>query len=354
VLSHLQRVSQSLKDSVDTRRRLLSRDQEELKDLADDIRLRQQSITAALNTVEHTLDGLRDSLKERVRSKVDSYFDTKYSPIINDTMRFIEHYQVDNFQHNQVTEIPQWITHLYIFYQDFRQMLSRHIIEKVNLKIIDFGKSEEEHIQNKLQEAAVGYWDLLGQALRQYQETLADFGLTLSLVSPEALPQPRKPDVAVPQFSAFLQHSDGLGRSSLLVRFGLRRLAHLFSGVKERIFGRDLEKSSGSAQKAFQEAVDLVKKETQKELLTSFKDYRQNFKFAYLFAFTEQYAKALIQMFRDFGEATLVDIGHLQEAAQQRGTTQRGATKDLAILEHRLQYTIDLLRDLEQSIGSVS
>ena len=98
----------------------------------------------------------------------------------------------------------------------------------------------------------------------------------------------------------------------------------------------------------------MVKQETQKELLTSFKDYRQNFKFAYLFSFTEQYTKALIQLFRDFGEATLVDIGHLQEAAHQRGTSQMGATEDLAILEHRLQYTTDQLQDLEQSMGILS
>lgn len=354
VLSHLQRVSQSMKDSVDTRKRLLSKDEDELKVLADDIRLRQQSITAALNTVEHTLDGLRNSLKEQVRAKVDSYFDTKYGPIISDTMQFIEHYPVDNFEQINVTETPQWITYLYLFYQDFRQMLSRHIIEKVNLRIIDFGKGEEEHIENKLLEAAVGYWDLLGQVLRQYQETLADSGLTLNLVAPETLPQPNKPDIAVPQFSAFLQNSDGLGRGSLLVRFGLRRIGHLLSGVKERIFRRNLKETTGSAENVFREAAALVKKETQKEVLTSFKDYRQNFKFAYLFAFTEHYSKALIQLFRDFGEATLVDIGHLQEAAHERGTSQRGATEDLAIIEHRLQYTADRLRHLEKSLDHFS
>jgi hypothetical protein len=351
VLSHLQRVNQSMKDSVDTRQRLLSKDQAEIKDLADEIRTRQQSITAALNTVEHTLDGLRNSLKEQIRSAVDSYFDTKYGPIINDTMRFIEHYEVEKFGQDNSRETRQWITNLNLFYQDFRQILSRHIIEKVNLRIIDFGKSEEEHIEHRLQEAAVGYWDLLGQALRQYQETLKNAGLTLSLGTPETLPQPRKPDIAVPQFSAFLQRSDGLGRGSLLLRFGLRRLSQLFSGVKDRILRWDLKETTKSEKSVFLEAAALVKKETQKELLTSFKDYRQNFKFAYLFAFTEQYTKALIQVFRDFGEATLLDIGHLEEAAHKRNASQRDATEDLAIVEHRLQYTASQLHEIEQGLA---
>ena len=233
-------------------------------------------------------------------------------------------------------------------------MLSRHIIEKVNLRIIDFGKSEEENIENKLLETAVGYWDLLGQALRQYQETLTNSGLTLSLATPERLPQPTKPDIKVPQFSAFLQRSDGVGRGSLLVKFGLKRLVHFFSGVTERIFRRDLKETQGTAEKVFREAVALVKTETQKELLTSFKDYRQNFKFAYLFAFTEEYSRALVQLFKDVGEATLMDIGHLQEVASQMGTSQRGATEDLAIIEHRLQYTADRLRHLAKSLDLFS
>ncbi len=349
VLSHLQRVNRSMKDSVSTRQKLLSKDQEELKALADQINIRQQSITAALSTVEHTLDGLRNSLKEHIRSAVDSYFDTKYGPIINDTMQLIENYQVNSFPQSKAEETRKWLANLYLFYQEFRQMLSRHIIDKVNLRIIDFAKSEEEHIEKQLMEAAAGYWDLLGQAIQQYQQTLTDSGLALSLVTPEELPRPKKPAISPPPFSAFLQRSDALGRGSLLMRFGLRRLTHLFSGMKDKVFRRD--SVAGSGEKVFREAVALVRKETQKELLTSFKDYRQNFKFMYLFSFTEQYTKSLIQLFRDFGEATMIDIGHLQEAARKRGTSQQNATEDLAIVEHRLEYAAEHLRNLEQSLG---
>jgi hypothetical protein len=119
--------------------------------------------------------------------------------------------------------------------------------------------------------------------------------------------------------------------------------------MKDKVFRRDA--AAGSGEKVFREAVALVRKETQKELLTSFKDYRQNFKFMYLFSFTEQYTKSLIQLFRDFGEATMIDIGHLQEAARKRGTSQQNATEDLAIVEYRLEYAAEHLRNLEQSLG---
>jgi hypothetical protein len=100
----------------------------------------------------------------------------------------------------------------------------------------------------------------------------------------------------------------------------------------------------------FQEAVSLVKKETQKELLSSFRDYRQNFKFIYLFAFTEMYTQALIQLFRDFGDATMVDIGHIQEAAHKRVSSQSDTTEDLAIVNHRLQYAEENLRQLAENL----
>jgi GTPase SAR1 family protein len=351
VLSHLQRVSQSMKDSVHTRQRLLSKDKEELRVLADDIKTRQQSVAAALDTVEHTLNGLRDSLKEQIRTAVDSYFDTKYGPIISDTMQLIENYQVDSFERIKVAETRKLLANLYLFYQDFRQVLSRHLIDKVNLRIIDFAKKEEENIEKKLKEAAAGYWELLGQALRQYQSTLADTGLTLSLAAPERLPEPKRPAIAPPPFSAFIQRSESLGRSSLLLRFGLRRLGHLFSGLKKRVLRRSKAGTGEAGEEAFREAVTLVKKETQNELLTYFKDYRQNFKFAYLFSYTEQYAQALLQLFQDIGDATMIDISHLQEVAHKKATSQEDTTEDLAIVEHRLNYAEEHLRSLEESLG---
>ena len=350
VLSHLQRVSRSMKDSVHARQKLLSKDQEELQVLADEIKTRQQSVAAALGTMDHTLKGLRDSLKQEIRTEVDSFFDTKYGPIISDTMQLIENYQVNSFKRIRVAETRKLLANLYLFYQDFRQMLSRHLIDKVNLRIIDFAKKEEENIEQKLKEAASGYWDLLGQALRQYQSTLAEMGLPLSLVAPEKLPQPKRPGLAPPPFSAFIQRSEAVGRGSLLLRFGLRRLGQLFSGLKKRILRRNRAGTEESGEEAFQEAVTLVKKETQNELLTYFKDYRQNFKFAYLFSYTDQYVEALLLLFQDISDATMIDISHLQQVAQKKATSQEDTTEDLAILEHRLEYAEEHLRSLEQDL----
>ena len=351
VLSHLQRVSRSMKDSVNTRQRLLSKDQEELQVLAEEIKLRQQSVAATLSTVEHTLSGLRDSLKEKIGKAVDSYFDTKYGPIINDTMQLIENYQAKNFERIRVAETRKLVANLYLFYQDFRQMLSRHIIDKVNLRIIDFAKNEEEDIEKKLMEAATGYWDLMGQALGQYQKTLANRGLPLSLVAPERLPKPKRPAIKPPPFSAFIQRSESLGRGSLLLRFGLRRLGLLFSGLKNRVIGRNRAGTGESGEEAFREAVALIKEEAENELLTYFKDYRQNFKFAYLFSYTEQYTQALLRLFHDFGDATMVDISHLQQVARKKATSQEDSTEDLAIVKHRLNYMEENLLSLEQNLG---
>ena len=272
VLSHLQRVSQSMKDSVNTRQRLLSRDQAELETLAAEVKVRQQSVVAALSTVEHTLDGLRNSLKEQVRSAVDSYFDTKYGPIITDTMQFGRKLSSVTVLVRANRRKPGSGSPIF---SCFTRILGRRYLAisstRVNLRIIDFAKNEEELIEKKLMETATGYWDLLGQALRQYQKTLTDSGLTLSQVAPETMPQPQKPGITPPPFSAFIQRSEALGRGSLLLRFGLRRLRHLFSGLKSRVLRRDTTDMAGSNEEVFREAVALVKKETQKELLSSFR-----------------------------------------------------------------------------------
>ncbi|UCG13914.1 MAG: dynamin family protein [Deltaproteobacteria bacterium] len=349
VLSHLQRITRSMRDSVTTRQGLLSKDLEELKVLGKEIKTRQQSVAAAVATVESTFAGMQNSLKNGVRSSVDSYFDTKHGPIIRDTLNLIENYPVDNFDSGRVGEGRKLWANLYLFYQGFRQTLSRHLIDKVNLRIIDFAKNEEERLEKKLLEAAEGYWNLLAQALQQYQRTLSESGLSLGLETPENLPQSKRPTVTPPPFSAFLQGSDALGRGSLLFRFGLGRLRHFLTVLKDRVFRRNAN-PEGANERLFREAVVLVKKETQKELITSFRDYRQNFKFMYLFSFIDRYAQNLVQLFRDFGEATMVDIGHLEEAAHRIGTSQQDATEDLAIVQHRLHHLSENLRQLEKTL----
>jgi hypothetical protein len=205
-------------------------------------------------------------------------------------------------------------------------------------------------VEKKLLETAVGYWGLLNQVLGQYRGTMKNAGLPLNMETPQALPKPQRPNIAVPPFSAFLQRSDGLGRGSILVRFGLRRFGKLFLGLTERVFRRDSE-AARAGDEVFRQAVELVKKETQDELLTSFRDYRQNFKFVYLFPFIEQYTQLLVQLFRDIGEATMVDISHLNEAAHEKHTRQQDETEDLTIVRHRLQHVAEQLRHLEQRLG---
>jgi GTPase SAR1 family protein len=351
VLGHLQRVSQSMKDSVSARQGLLSRNREELEELSGEIKRRQQSVAAVITTVENTLEGLQKSVKDKIGAAVDSYFDTQYGSIIRDTMTRIGDHPVDRFNRSRMREPKQLVGNLHLFYQDFRKALSRHIIEKVNLRIIDFAKNEEEEIEKRLLDAATAYWDLLDAALSQYGKTLTDLGLTVGLETPEILPKPGRPALTPPPFSAFLQHSDALGRGTLLLRFGVGRLRRFLAGVKDRVLRRDATSTGEAAERLFQEAVVLVKRETQDELLTFFKDYRQNFKYAYLFSFVDYYTKALVQVFRDFGEATMLDIGHLLEAAHKKGASQQDVSEDLAIIQQRLQYAEEQVRALKQGLG---
>jgi GTPase SAR1 family protein len=351
VLGHLQRVTQSMRDSVSARQGLLARDVEELQELAEEFRRRQDAVTAVITTVRHTLDGLRDSLKVAARSAVDSFFDNQKGRVVDDTLTMIDQHPVDRFDRSKRAEPRQVAEHLHLFYQDFRKALSLHLVDRVNLRVIDFAKTREEEIEQQLLEAVKAYWDLLGHALRQYQKSLTAHGVPVVLETPQSLPLPQKPALKPPAFSAFLQQSDALGRGSLLVRFGLGRLRQFFSGLKDRVFRRGPKDEAETGEQLFQEAVALVKQETRNELLAYFLNYRENFKFAFLFTFVDRYVEALVQVFRDFGEATMLDIGQIQEAAERRGLNQKDATEDLAILLQRLQYAEEQLHGLGQSLG---
>jgi hypothetical protein len=46
----------------------------------------------------------------------------------------------------------------------------------------------------------------------------------------------------------------------------------------------------------------------------------------------------------------MIDIGHLQEAAREKVTSQVDATEDLAIVNHRLQYAEENVRQLARNL----
>lgn len=319
-LSRLGMVAGAISDRVHTQRGFMDQDLGNLKKSVKDLKKKQKVLRSTLGTLENAISGLRDSLRKELDEAVQRYFDLTYGPIVKDTLDIVDHYPVDSQYLKSMTDPRQLLQQLHRFYMDFRQTLSRYLVEKVNLRIIEFAKEQEVFLQERLEHSSRAFWSLFTTALDDYRRELAKIRIELHPIEDLRVPDWISPGQNTPPpFSAFVDE-EALGRGRLLMKFGMGRLSGFFSGLKSRLEKwRDSSSEEPGENRNIEEAIRLVKSETRSELIFSFRDYRQNFKYMYLFKLMEEGTQRLLEEFQARAEMTQPDLDGLLKQSELEG-----------------------------------
>jgi len=320
-LSRLTMTAGGLLDHGRTRHAFLSRNLDDLKQSARQLKTRQKALQATLATLENAISGLKDSVQRELNDAVERFFDLQTGPVIQDTLNAVVNFPVDARYLQDLQEPRQLIRQLHRFYLEFRQELARYLVEKVNLAIIAFAKDQENALRDRLQLSSRAFWSLFQTAMTDYREELARHQIQLQSIDHE--PDSAWADwgdTAPPAFSGFAAEQS-LGRGLLLVKFGIGRLSRFLGSIKDRLGKLGSEEKTSEKQETLKEAIDLVKAETRSELIYAFRDYRQNFKYQYLFRLLEQGAERLISEFKSRAELAELDFSALLK--QSAGEEQR-------------------------------
>lgn len=319
-LSRLSMVAGSINDTTRAHRRFMDQNLGSLKKSSKQLKSKQKALQGTLGTLENAIAGLKESLRKELDNAVGSYFDLSYGPLIQETMDMVEHYPVDPQYQKDLSDYRQLLRQLHRFYMEFRQSLARYLIEKVNLRVIEFAKEQEEFLQDRLNHSSRAFWSLFTTALEDYRKELAQFGIELSVISAsEGYDWSAMEKITPPSFSAFVDEQV-IGRGTLLMKFGLGRLTRFLNQLKGKIGRRKspLEKKSEGSE-SFQEAVSLVKSETKSELMYDFRDYRQNFKYGYLYKILDEGTAHLLEAFKSRAEMAQLDFANLLKQSEVAG-----------------------------------
>lgn len=351
-LSRMSMVAGSILDTTRAQKSFMDQDLGSLKKSANQLKNRQKMLRTTLGTLENAIAGLKESLRKDLDNAVGSYFDLSYSAVIQETLDMVEHYPLEIQYQKQITDTRQLVAQLYRFYMEFRQALARHLIEKVNLRVFEFAKEQEAFLRERLQYSARAFWSLFSTALQDYRRELAPFHIELHAGAEE----PREIDwspleqITPPSFSAFVD-GQAVGRSVLLVKFGMGRLNRFFGSLKTRVLkaiNRPTEESQEDP--SLLETVGLVKSETRGELIYAFRDYRQNFKFQYLYKILDTGTEQLLEEFKTRTEMTQLDFANLLKQSEVEGERRQ---EFLEALSRMGQDSAALLEELEALRGAV-
>ncbi len=343
-LSRLAMVANSILDHSRTQASFLSGDLGDLKKTVKHLKTRQHALQATLDTLDNAISGLKDTIKKDLNDAVHEYFDLKTGPVIRDTLNTVETYPIDQKYLQNLHDPRYLVRQLHQFYLEFRHDLSRYLVEKVNLQVIEFAKNQEALLKERLQQSSRAFWSLFQTAMEEYRNELARYRIELrSLESEPYSSWDLYDQVTPPPFSGLTEHA--LGRTLLLVKFSIGRLSRFLVQVKSRLGKHPPAERVSERDETMREAVQLVKSETKNELIYAFRDYRQNFKYQYLFSLLEQGTTRLVEEFRARAEMTQLDFVNLLEHSALEEERRQEAARTWT----RIAATMDrLVSELEE------
>lgn len=325
-LSRLGAVAGSILDTSRAGMRFLEKDSARRKEMAGRIDSRQKALHATLGTLQNAISGLRDSLREELDGAADAFFDPATGPIVTETLRMVDGYSADPKQLKELADQRQYMAQIHRFYLEFRQSLARYLVEKVNVRAIEFAKEQEAFLEERFARSSRAFWFFFTTAVEDYRRDLARFQIQVSAPGEAAGcgERPSMEKTAPPPFSAFV-NQEALGRGVIVMKFGIGRLTRFLMDIKSRMGQRSRHPEIKPRENhALDEAVSLVKAEAKAELLEAFRNYRRSFREDYLLRMLDEGIIFLMQEFRTRTEMTRIGFaeGLAKGAAEpvDRGT----------------------------------
>jgi len=344
-LGRLAAVAQTLAETCHTKRQLLGKDLSQLEQSARHLQRRQEELIGTLSTLENAIGGLRENLKNDLDKAVGAFFDVSSGPVVQETLRMVDHYPVDPAYAVDLNDPRKVIRQLHGFYMEFRRSLSAFLVDRVNVETIRFAKEQEAFLKKRIREASQGFWSLFQSALEQYHRELQALGVAVHEpgLSPEQ-PWAEWDHITPPAFSGFVDEN-ALGRGLLLMKFGLGRLNRFLNTLKNRLGKKRLAEDGVEPSGSFLEAVDVVKAETRAELVYAFRDYRQNFRYQYLHKLLDAALASLLEEFQARARMAHMDFRHLLQHGKMEEDKRLRA---VALLEETGASAENLLREIEE------
>ncbi|MCE5242502.1 MAG: dynamin family protein, partial [Desulfobacteraceae bacterium] len=344
-LCRLGTVAGSVMDSALARKKFMVESLENQKRTAEKLKSRQKALQATLGTLENAIAGLQDALKREMSDSTDRFFALNGGPIVQETLSMVDSYPIGAEYRKELGDWKQLLRQLYRFYLEFRQTLSRYVMEKVNLRVIEFAKEQEEVLTERLDQSSRAFWALFSAALDDYRREFSELKVERRAVEEQGIRDGMLGDSVIPPaFSAFMGQ-EVVSHGVFLMKFGIGRFTRFLAGVKSRM-GKEKLLLDREAQQdeSFDEAIALVKSETRSELLAAFREYRNSFKYAYAYRMAEETTVKLAEEFKAVAGMAQVNFANLLDRSDTEGADSLPV---LDILARAGRVTGDMVEELD-------
>ncbi len=352
--NHLERLSivgSGFKGWVGVSRDLLSRDSNSAAEITEKVKQHQKRITQLESVIKNTLDGAVEKLKKDLKKDVDRFFDTRDGDVINRIIDYIHGYNVTYESNGDQLRSTGFTNTLYYIFQEFKQGLDTFMTESINPEIIRFIKELEKKTEEHMMLIGKPYDGLIQEAVAEYNDTMQNYGICLgedarSLEIPDISTIKNISELWLPPAGATLHYSTKI-KTEAIMRLGFYRVVGLIRKAIRRS-GRDKTHESFSALK---DGVKRMKRETEKSIISHFKDYRENIKYQYVFKLVDAVSKALFEALLDRFQTYVTDLSKLVEGIEGHKEGKDGATGSLEEMESVSTNIQERIRQIRNKIS---
>lgn len=279
---------------------ILNRDSESAGEMLEKIKSHQTKILQLKTMTKSTLDGALQKIRKELKSDVDSFFDVRYGNIISGVLRFIRNYEINRDFFLEKSQESGFTQTLYLVFQEFKHDIDSFITEFTTPDVIRFINEEEKKIEDYLFSIASPYDNLLQDALIEYNKSMSSLGFTPVQTRMESIRIPEmdavrfKSGVKLPLAAVTLNYSAKI-KTEAIMKLGCYSLVTLL----KKLFKKPVHDKTEDVANALKSGVERMKTETERSVLSHFKDYRETVKFQYILKLTEEAFQSLFQCLLD-------------------------------------------------------
>jgi GTPase SAR1 family protein len=352
--NHLERLSvvaSGFKGWIGVSRDLLNRDANSAAEITNKVKQHQMRITQLESVIKNTLDGAVDKLKKDLKKDVDRFFDTRDSDVINRIIDYIHGYGVNYESNGDQLRSTGFTNTLYYIFQEFKQGLDTFMTEIINPEIIRFIKELEKKTEEHMMLIGKPYDGLIKEAITDYNDTMQNFGISLgeearSLEIPDISTIKSISGLWLPPAGATLHYSTKI-KTEAIMRLGFYRVV----GFIRKVFSRSGRDKTHESFAALKDGVKRMKRETEKSIISHFKDYRENIKFQYVFKLVDAVSNALFEALLDRFQTYVTDLSKLVEGIEGHKEGKDGATGLLGEMESVSTNIQEQIRQIRNKIS---
>ncbi len=350
VQNHLMRqsfIAKGITQWAGVNQKMMDRDSDSVKKIALRIDRHKTQIEKVKKLIRNTLNGAVAQMKKELRREIDRFFDIRSGSVLGGAIEFVRSYPAGNLELVQNVSSKSFANTLFMVYQDFKQSVDLFMAESVNPEIVQLVHTLEKKMLESLESISEPFEVMVTDALDEYRQTMAEVGIDFSqTLLPSASDVDldavkRSMGLKLPPVQATMHYSAKI-KTEAVARLGYYTIVRLV----KKMLKRNVAHEKASEIKALKVGVRRMKREMEKSMDATFKDFRENIKFQYFLKLADALTDDLYARLLDQFQTYVTDLS----AAMGDFAEKRTDTTEIANWLNRMETSA---MAIDQKIGQI-